>query len=78
MRLLLVRGAELGGVGLKELRQPLRVGARDVVEGERGDVIGLAGTHESVVFEEVMLFGVVRVGRGLEDTLGFGSGGEKE
>lgn len=44
---------------------------RDVVEGQGGDIVGLACLDELVVLEDVMLLGVVTVGLLLEDSPGF-------
>ncbi len=67
------RRAELLGISLEEVRRLLRVFVGDVVEGEGGDVVGLAGLDQLVIFEEILLLGVVAVGLFLENALGFRS-----
>lgn len=67
------RGAKLLGISLEEVRGLLRVLVGDVVEGKGGYVVGLAGLDQLVVFEEVLLLGVVAVGLFLENALGFRS-----
>ncbi len=47
--------------------------ARDVVERERGNVVRFPFAHERVVFEQVLLFGIVTVRLGSENALGFGA-----
>jgi hypothetical protein len=62
-------------IRLEELDRLLRMHARDVMEGGRRDVVGLAVAHEGVVVEEVLQLGGVAVGLGAEDFFGFGSRG---
>ena len=68
-----LRGAKLLSVSLEELRRLLRVLVGDVVEGQGGDVVGLAGFDQLVIFEQVFFLGVIAVGLFLEDALGFRS-----
>lgn len=68
------RRAKLLSISLEEVRRLLRVLVGDVVEGEGGDVVGLAGLDQLVIFEKVLLLGVVGVGLFLENALGFRSG----
>ncbi len=67
------RRAKLLSVGLKKVRELLGVLMGDIVEGKRGDVVGLAGLYELVVFEEILLLGIVGIGLLLENTLCFRS-----
>ena len=67
------RRAKLLRVGLEEIRELLRVLVGDVVEGQGRDVIRLAGLDQLVIFQEVLLLGVVTVGLFLEHALGFRS-----
>jgi len=67
------RRAKLLSVSLEEVRRLLRVLVGDVVEGEGGDVVGLAGLDQLIIFEEVLLLGVVAIGLFLENALGFRS-----
>jgi len=62
-------------VRLEELDRLLRVHTRHVVEGGRGDVVGLPLAHEGVVVEKVLELRGVAVGLGAENFLGFGSVG---
>ena len=46
----------------------------DIMEGQCGDIIGLACLDQLIVFEEVLFLGVVGIGLFLEDALGLRSG----
>lgn len=46
-----------------------------IVESCGGDVVSLALLHKAVVLEKILLLRRVKLSLGLEDPLGFGTGG---
>lgn len=67
----LLLGTQLVAVHAEELGRLGGLLARNLVEGRGGDVVGLTLTDKAVILEEVLLLGVVDVGLGLKDSLGF-------
>jgi hypothetical protein len=46
-----------------------------IVESGGGDVVSLALLHKAVVLEKILLLGRIKLSLGLENPLGFGTGG---
>lgn len=46
-----------------------------IVESRGGDVVSLALLHKAVVLKKILLLRRVKLGLGLKDSLGFGTGG---
>lgn len=64
---------EFLGVSLEEIRGFHRFGARNGLESESRNVIGLAFLHQRIIFEQILLLRVIALGLVLEHSFGFTS-----
>lgn len=44
-----------------------------IMEGQGGDVVGLALANQSIILEQILLLGLIALGLSMEDSLSFSS-----